>query len=649
MRTKVTLVLIFLNVALFFFIFYVEQRLETTRSLNDARRRVLDASAANIHRLEIAGLPEPVALERRGDDWRLTAPIDWPANPHAVRRILNELVFLEREASFSLEDLARNGQSLADYGLERPALTLTFTPAAPGGGPSDSLSPVVLRIGAETKAANRLYLLSPDGTRVLVVSRGLADSLKLSLGQLRANALFQIPVFEVRSLSVQAAATNNLRVRLRRDGNRWSLETPILARAGTASTELAINALTTLEVHEFVPAGSPDAGRTDLTSPTLRVTLEGNSRRETLLIGARVDPADAAPEPFYFARLEDRPAVFSVSIPETLITTLRQAQESLRERRILDLDGRVVTGLTLRAPGQPELNLRRLEASGPSADTSAWQIVRGDGGAGVQTLAADPSAVGRLLQHLGLLTAEEFKSDAPSAADLENWGFNQPVREVALTLALIGASPATPAPPPLVLQLGVAADRSDAVYARLAGQDYIYRVRASILPELPVVARTFRDKRIRELPAGAHITGLALVRIEDGSTLLSRSLADSQTWPEALAADTPALRNALETLLAQLRLVRAREIVATSFTPTVTLEGEDRPWRFRLDLTVALGRAPGAASSTINLFLSERTGGGTLLMGSPENEVVFAAEQALLDAVWALLQIGRDPGPPPAR
>jgi hypothetical protein len=36
-------------------------------------------------------------------------------------------------------------------------------------------------------------------------------------------------------------------------------------------------------------------------------------------------------------------------------------------------------------------------------------------------------------------------------------------------------------------------------------------------------------------------------------------------------------------------------------------------------------------------------------MGSPENEVVFAAEQALLDAVWALLQIGRDPGPPPAR
>ncbi|MEY3773465.1 MAG: hypothetical protein RLZZ129_245, partial [Verrucomicrobiota bacterium] len=41
MRTKVTLVLVFLNVALFFFIFNFERHWRTERASLEARRRVL--------------------------------------------------------------------------------------------------------------------------------------------------------------------------------------------------------------------------------------------------------------------------------------------------------------------------------------------------------------------------------------------------------------------------------------------------------------------------------------------------------------------------------------------------------------------------------------------------------------------------------
>ena len=55
MRTKVTLVLLFLNVALFFFIFQFERKWRIEEGWKEARRRVLGAEAADIRSLEISG------------------------------------------------------------------------------------------------------------------------------------------------------------------------------------------------------------------------------------------------------------------------------------------------------------------------------------------------------------------------------------------------------------------------------------------------------------------------------------------------------------------------------------------------------------------------------------------------------------------
>jgi len=653
MRTKITFALLFLNAALFAFIFYFEREWRQLERVQETRLRVLDASATDIRRLEIAGLPEPIVLERRGEDWFVAAPFGWPANPHAVKRILNELVFLEREASFTRAELERNGATLADYGLDQPALTLAFTPAGAENSATPP-APVTLRIGAETKTGNRLYVLSPEGDRVLVVKRSLADSLRVTLDALRSENLFTIPVFEVRSFSVQAAAANNLRVRVRREGNRWSLETPILARASRPTTELALNALSTLTASSFPPPASADPTRTGLASPALRLTLEGNGRRETLLIGAPTDPA-SPPAPAnadreYFAKLEDRDAIFTTAIPSALIDTLVRAQENLRDRRILDLEGRVVSSLTLRAPGQPELSLQRLEGASSGGDAGNWQIVRRDPGAGGSTtLPADAGAVNRLLQHLTLLEAQEFRSDAPSVADLENWGFNRPEREITLIASGPGtAAPGSPAAPPLVLQLGMAAENGGPVQAKLAHQDFVYRVPNSILAETPVAPRLFRDRKLRELPAGAQITGVSLVRLADNATIWTHALREGETWSGSLAREEPARRGAIEALLAQLRQLTARSIIATEFTRSTFLAGEERPWAYRLETTVALGSGAGVQTTTHTLLLSERTGGGSQLAGAEDLNVVFLVEIPLMDALWTLVYGDRDPGAPVA-
>lgn len=657
MRTKVTLVLLFLNVALFLFIFYFLRPSISEANREHSRRLVLGSQAANLQKLEIVGGPEPVRMERRPDGWFLTSPMEWPVAEHAIRTILSELQLLEREASFTREDLEKNGLTLADYGLDKPALTLTLTPGSASGAPGAAAgAPVVIQVGAETKGGNRLYILSPDGDRVLVVKRTLLDSLRLSVDQLRNNSLFTIPHYEVRSLSLQVAAATTLRVRLRHEGNRWLFETPIRTRASKDRTELAINQLNGLSALTFLPQPEADPARTGLANPVFRITLEGINRRETLLLGSPVPTENGQPAPgakpdevLTYAKLDERPALFTTAVPRTLLTTLRDSQEELREKRILDLDGRTVIALTIRAGNLPELALQRLDTTpanpGPGADSGAWQIVRRDpAGGNSQTLPADSTTIARLLRQLAFLDARKFLNDAPSAADLENWGFSRPLREIAISLA--EDAPTVGSTGQIVLQVGIESPTPGLYYARLEKQDYVYLVDGTILNQTPVEPRLFREKLLRELPAGASITALSLSRV-DGTVIVSRKVDAGETWAAALAASPAPEREAIEAILRHLRTLRAKSIVQDSFSPRVMLDGEERPWTYRLDTTIAFSGA-GATSEESTLFLSERTGGGTQLAGSSDfGGIIFEVEQPLLDALWTLTYGPRDPGPLP--
>lgn len=651
MRTKVTLILLLLNVALLAVILYARREWIAEQELARVSKRVLGDEPVGMTSLEItaAGRPGKIRLERASETapWEIKSPIDWPANDFAIRRIIQELQFLEPQTSFAVDGLGKNGQSLADYGLAPAKLTLEFTrPARASGG---SAVTTTLRIGDTTQVGgNRLYVLSPDGKTVHVVNRSLAESLIVGMDELRTDAFFTIPVFEVRSLGLQAAAPAP-RVRLRRGDNaRWSFEAPIVARASKADAEVVISGLNRLRAVQFVtdPA-TPDTG---LDKPSLRVTLEGNSRRETLLVGQPfpVPPTfkkDALnPATPYYAHLEDRSQVFVTLIPDRLLDTLRRAQEKLRDTRVLDFDPAAVTSVSLAAAGQPEpLVLRREDSASPSV----WRIVRS---AGAPALPADTKFVTNLLQRLALLTvtphtanASGFLRDAPTDAEIENYGFNLPQREIVLTL---GTDTASAPAKKITLQIGASGINGGTVQARVLGQPFIYAVAADTLNELPVATNVYRERTLRTLPEGTRITSLTLAPNDklDG-LLVSLKPAPNQSWDEALAAESEARRTAIKTVLASLGTLRAKEFVSDTFTDTTIVDGKPAPWKYTLSAAFALGSGETQAGAT-SLRIAERSGGGTQLAGSKEFSAVFVLEQPFVDALWTLTYGARDPGPP---
>lgn len=658
MRSKVTVVLLFLNVVLFCYIFYFEQRWQEERKLLEARRRVLPTEIASMDSLtRTSRTGEIVRIEKRGESWWLTAPYEWPANPNAVSRLHNELQFLEHYTSFAVADLAKGGQTLADYGLADPAVTLEFTAAKKS---------FKLLIGDGTKIDNRLYVLSPDGARIHVVGRSLAESVGLTLGDLRAESIFTIPVFEVRSLNIQTAAPSNLKVRLRRDAAaRWSFESPILARAAKGTVEVAINALNGLNAVKFLEPRDTDLDRTGLTAPTLRVTLEGNARRETLLLGNPVPAPVEGGKPAnteYYAKIEDKSVVFTALVPAPLLEVLRSSQETLRDKHVADFDPATVTSLTIAAPGQPELSLQKLEpaaadpgqvqpadpATNDDADKDRWQVVVRAPGQAPVTSAADPKLLTELLRKIRLLSAREFLSDAPSATDTENYGFNRPERELTFGLST-GGGPRGNEPSTLVLQVGVSPDQPGKAFARLTNPPFVYEILPDILEETPSLALHYRQRLLRKLPEGALITSLALVDLASDKPIYTQKLDEAaKNWDAALAVEPEVARKAIAGILAQLRLLRAQQFTADTFSSdhAETPQGP-RPWRYRLDYTIAFSGGAAAQSTPASLLLTERLGGKTQLAGTADfGGVVFSVTQELLDALFPLTYSGpHDPGP----
>ena len=412
MRIKFTLALLALNAITFSFIFYLNQRdLQADKKALRLAENIRE-EVAGAQQIELSGraISLPHTLSRDGESWQITQPFQWPANYFSVNRILNQLQFIEEDTSFPVAAIRESGQTLADYGFENPLLRIKLT---------HDRGTRSLTIGTPTEIGNQLYLLGPEAATIYVVNRSSVDSLLLDLEALRARDIFNLPVFEIDALGLEMksnAATGSLKVRLSKAENVWQFEAPIAASADPALVEGTIHALSSMQVVRFVEDNSSDPVAQGLDAPSARITLYGNKRERTLLVG-NPDPS-AQGEATYFARLEDLPTVFT--IPARTIDALRQAQQDLRKRDFFEFQTEAVDSLVIRE-NESELRLQKLE-------TGNWQVIATTPGRDIQPRRAEAAYVDSLLRILSQLRALDFAMDNPSPADLGQLRLNNPQR-----------------------------------------------------------------------------------------------------------------------------------------------------------------------------------------------------------------------------
>lgn len=678
MRLRVTVFLLLANALTAFLIWKIEGGRDTPPAI------ATPLFTAGISEITVngPGVAQPYTLARHQHGWRVTAPFVWEAGP-AADFVVEQLRFLKMDGGFTLAEARASGSSPANYGLDKPAATISVR----GEGAANSAK---ILIGL-VPASGGVYLLTEDD-HVIPASRKFYDGIVLQPGVLRANTVFNIEPFQVRAIAVRAATdAGEKQIRLKTDRRAlpdrpdtervWRFEAPVNAEANLPRTDAWVAALAGLRCLDFQdPPPNTALDQTlplqGLAPPSLRITLEANDRVQTLLVGSRV-PGSPAGDPARYAKLEGNGTVFTLR--EAPLRDWREADAKLREPQFFRFHPEQLVEITIHGAHRDKLVLskRAAAATAPApgtapAATSAntlppppsvlpalpgdpalaedaafadWQIPALPGTTAKNTLAADPDAIAFLVQSLRHLTAmkflsgdtppalapltEPFVNDAPTAKDLAALGFNKPARRVELVfkdgtrLTLLAAPPSGPGTP---------------WHAKLETAPAIYSVRLDLPDILSTDPGKFRDRLVAKLPDGAAITGLKILDLQTKKTVFAAArAADDANWAAATglpAADRPRAAE-LATALAALR---AREYApapfARNYKHSHPFAQTPDAWRYRLETTFLV---PGAnAAETRELLLTRRIGGTLQVAGSPKHGCIFEIEQPLIDALHPL-------------
>lgn len=556
--------------------------------------------------------PERIVLEKRNSAWRLAEPFDWPANIWSVQRLLDELRFVSVEAGFDAAEAKANGSGLKDYGLETPRWTLKVT--------SETGAVVEAKIGVQPSTRHH-FLLTDDGKRIIPLPEAMAAALAAKPESYRVDKIFEIADFEARGISVRHRAKDGetvtgLTAEARpRVGRRvqlpeWRFETPYDTLADADTTARAVADLTNLRASKFVALADDVTG---LTAPVLRLSLEGNSRRQVLLVG------NAAPgQPTMLcARLEENSSVFLVEARQ--LQEWFAVRETLAASRPADFDASLVTGFTLAAGGR-SITLHRLEGAAAEA---RWEIPVAPGSTATKRREADPKIVARFLDAVSQLRATRRKAAVGGAS-------------VPAVMAM--TNPGTASIQTLELEFGTErilltfTDDPDkgagtrVVHAKGSPLAAVCDVSLLNGGHLNVEPQAWRKRTVAELPQGARVSGLRLTSRADGKVLGEARLGPDGNWAGSGRLD-PASSRRVAVGLAEVRAAEfpGRDVGAGG-------------WKYEIRVTDQAATGGGAASETFRTYLcSAPFNTRSLLMKDEADDDDFILEAGLAEILIPLL------------
>lgn len=612
MKLKLTLSLIAINLFLLGALYFTkESKIAPQR---DARSLGVSVAAKDIHKMEFSGksLDATRTLVRNGDHWFLQEPIQWAANKFAVESILDQIQSIGRDTSFSLRDMENAGQSLGDYGLDRPGLIITL---------ARKDSEVKILIGEPTEIGSKFYVLDSTTNNISVVPADFLEVLTGTISNIADPSVFNMSSFEVKSLFLHVGGAESKKVRLVKNGKNWSYEVPLTVRADAEKVFAMIKKLNDMEVTVFLSDQKQKVSAEDvgLQSPDIKFTLSGSQKRQTLLVG-KPSPAKG-PGSFYYAQLENNPTYFLLEA--SYVDLLKDLQYSLRDRHFLTFKPNELKEITVEQ-GESGVVLRKLE-------TGAWQVFARDSG-GEEKLVekADATLLADLVQGLLALKAVNFANDAPSTSDLDKYGLKTPQR--TLTLLTESGQKAQ-------FLVGNISPSGHGFYAKVSGAPYVYEVEAPLLERIPVSALYYKNRVLASLPSGSAVSQIKLTDLSKEKTLFNESIdPHSETWLMHLEQADANVREATLDVVEALRRLEVKKYLPNEYSESafVSSDGVSIPWKYRLDVTVVLLGGSSEKEETWTFYFTKRLSGGVQIALFEKESTLFALHQTFIDSLHEL-------------
>lgn len=278
--------------------------------------------------------------------------------------------------------------------------------------------------------------------------------------------LFSVAADAIRTIAITHEGRT---VAMERNGESWSITTPVVARGDAFTSGDVARAIAELAWEAKVDA-SASAGSDEryapfgLDEPATKVVYAGDdASKGELWIGHKTPIGDS-----FYARTADGPDVYV--IPAFSAMALQKDLFALRDKRVLDFKDDDVTGLQLALHSETARLVReggRWRMVAPVADVAREDVVR------------------QIVDTLRFLEATAFVDDANSG--LARFGLDPPFARIELELGDAMA--------PQVLLVGTKVPDEEAAYVARHGTTSVAEVAASILTDVQKRPTDLRESR----------------------------------------------------------------------------------------------------------------------------------------------------------
>ena len=466
MSPRSTLILAVIVAALGAFLYFYEIRggEERAEAEEEAKRLFQGISAEEIQSIALlASGGERVRLERSDRGWRITEPVQFPADPIRADGLTASLAGLASEAVFE------EPEPLEEYGISADP-TVRFRVGEVEHE---------LYLGDRTPVEGNTYVKTGEGSRVYAVKSYHASALTKKLDELRESKILD---FDREAVGRIEAKWPGGRVVLEKGEEGWRLLEPLEARADADTVEALLSDLQFLRADGFIDEVPSDA-KLGLDAPAFEIELSARPSEEgeapvrtRLAIGSTSDGAQRAvrgsAENALYRLAEERLDDF----PRTVV--------AYRFKDLADFEAS--------AAGRFELVWRGAGEDPP-------RVIRGELGEEGWTTAPEPMAAGKasqMVSELSRLKAIDIVADAMGEAELRAMGLSPP----AVTLRVFAKEEGEKAAPLAEVQLGNA-DPDRGIAAQRSGDPVIYRIDYALAERVPISAEAFANRFRSSEPA----------------------------------------------------------------------------------------------------------------------------------------------------
>lgn len=364
---------------------------------------------------------DSTALEKRGEEWVITAPLSTRADRSAVEQIINQL----QSAKFkSTVEENPSAADLGKYGLDQPKFTVTahaYVPNAKGEGANDPARRRELTLGGgiENTFDGSIYIRRQGDNAIYAVDGAVRSSLEKTTFDLRDKEVLALDEATLKQIDFKSKS--NRYVLERDEAKTWQLKAPKTMPADGNAVATLIGSLKNERALAFPKDSPEERKRLGLVAPAVDATFTPESGEKVRIRLSKTKISDA--EKVFALREAGQDAILA-EVPAGALTALDKSAADLRDKSVLTVKREEVAKVVFSPGGNaPEIAVEKLSADGGSSSED-WQVTAPEKGP------AKKWKLSSVLWSLSSLKAAAVADENPK--DWSKYGISAASRSVAL-------------------------------------------------------------------------------------------------------------------------------------------------------------------------------------------------------------------------